>query len=181
MAVYWRRSWLMRFLRRTLLLPWAVPSPLVVHLILSRSFRWGVEGLVLHLAEELCVCAAVVTFLLYLCAAFRAFWCPDRAGRSGHRMVWLFPLAFLITVAPVVYLMLAGINDTTTPHFLAEVVAALAGLANVAARTCHLSLGSSPGRRDWCCLWFFAVVWQTGCACGLLGGRGEHLRRSGSE
>uniref|UniRef100_A0A7S1ABW4 G-protein coupled receptors family 1 profile domain-containing protein n=1 Tax=Noctiluca scintillans TaxID=2966 RepID=A0A7S1ABW4_NOCSC len=136
LAVYWRVTWLMTFLHRTLCVPWMLQLPLVVLLAMPEG-KPGGEVSVQHLAEELCLCVAAVTYLLYVCVACRAMWYPQRACRSAQRMVWIFPLAFLITVAPIVGTKLAGINgENALPAILSEVVVSLNGTVNVIVYSC---------------------------------------------
>lgn len=131
LAVYWRVTGLTTFLHRTLCVPWMLQLPLVVLLAMSEDTP------VQHLAEELCLCVAAATFLLYVCAACRAMWYPQRACRRAHRMVWIFPLTFLITVAPIVGTKLAGITgDKALPAILSEVGVSMNGMANVMVYSC---------------------------------------------
>ena len=116
-AVYWRRKGLLTFLRRTLLLPWVLVVPVVVHYAVAQS---------LDLAEWLSVVIVMLVFGLYVCASYRAMWYPAPAEKIADRMVLLYTLAFILTVGPLVVAKLADL-----PQECAETPASLNGFANM--------------------------------------------------
>ena len=99
-AVYWRMPRLLQFLKRTTSFTWVVSLPMVVLYfvwlagILSTTVMW--EDLYFYVL----VAACVSTLALYVTAWIRSWFFPLREAQRAHRMVWLYPAAFIITVVP---------------------------------------------------------------------------------
>lgn len=142
-ALYWRQEGLMRFLRCSLFLPWALLLPGILFALLPPSAHLGV----LHGVEMTCALVAVTTLCLYGCASFRTLWYPSSAEQKAARMLWLYPVGFIVTDLPYIATRLQGWQSP-----IGELALSLNGLVNVVVYSCVSSFsplihaGRSEGR-----------------------------------
>lgn len=90
----------MKFLRRTLWLPWVMGfliGACLGSLVLLYDPRTCGEAWGYTMGFVFCS-----TCVVYLVASVRAFWYTKRGGRPARRMLWLFPLIFAVTLGPTV-------------------------------------------------------------------------------
>lgn len=110
-GVYWRWRGVFTVLRHTTFMPWVLAVPVTLSLRLQQLYSDPPE------LFQVCgqsgsrrtvevgwfgTAIFMVTFALYGLAAFRALWYPSNFHRRPNTMIWLFPLAFLVTFGPCV-------------------------------------------------------------------------------
>ena len=83
----------------------------------------------------LCAVLASTTFALYLCAAFRAIWYTSHAEQRANRMLWLYPVCFVLTVCPDIIWSVVGDPSSMLPEVMLSI--SLNGFFNVMAYACN--------------------------------------------
>lgn len=135
LALFWRMPGLMQFLKRTVLLTWVIAwLPISVSL-----FLWAEGGRDTPSAAyyRTVICSITVvafgtTSALYATAWWRSLWFPLREEQRAHKMVWLYPATFFITMFPTVL-----VSDRGFGYRFCAPFSALNGLLNVLVYYSH--------------------------------------------
>ena len=123
-ALFWRLPRVMRVLQRTPYLTWWVSLLFTASYL--EIFTYGRFSMCLEIDWTLGVMGCVVS-VFYVLAWLRSFFYPLRQEVRAHRMVWLFPLTFMISYGPYIFSC-----DTHSTTFVA-----LNGFLNVLLYRCN--------------------------------------------
>ena len=127
LALFWRLPRVMRVLQRTPYLTWLVSLPLAAFL---SEFVYSEFPCFPGLIEVVTGCVVCV---LYVMSWLRSWFYPLREEVRAHRMMWLFPLTFVVTYGPWIFFCYCD----TSLELIGVPFAALNGFLNVLAYRCN--------------------------------------------
>jgi len=138
-AIFWRSLILMKFVNTTLWLPW------LCAVVLTSMFLIGVAQGVrqVWIDEAMVSCTIIITsttFILFLSAFVKSSWYPARSHRRAATRVWLYAVAFALTICPGIIVLVNG--RTMQDRVFARIFGALNGMANVLCYACDSSFSS---------------------------------------